>query len=40
MSNYRKAVIAEEKSNKQEIRQNIRRISFKSMKQEDIALEV
>jgi len=39
MSDCRKAVITEEKSNNQEIRRNIRRISFESMKQEDIAYE-
>lgn len=40
MSDYRKAVVTEGKFNNHEIRRNIRRISFKSMKQEDIAIEV
>ena len=39
MSDYRKAVVTEEKSNNQEIRRTFRRISYQSMKQEDIAYE-
>ena len=39
MNNYRKAAINIRKSNIQEIRRIFRRISFQSMKQEDIAYE-
>jgi len=39
MNNYRKAAINIRKSNNQEIRRIFRRISFESMKQEDIAYE-
>ena len=39
MNNYRKSTINTKKSNIQEIRQIFRRISFESMKQEDIAYE-
>ena len=39
MNNYRKAAINIRKSNIQEIRRNFRRISFESVKQEDVAYE-
>jgi hypothetical protein len=39
MNNDWKATIHSRKSNNQEIRRKIRRISFDSMKQEDIAYE-
>ena len=39
MSDYRKAVVTAEKSNNQEIRRNIRRIFFESMKVEDNAYD-
>ena len=39
MNNYRKATINTKKSNIQKIRRIFRRISFESMKQEDIAYE-
>ena len=39
MNNYWKAAINIRKSHNQEIRRKIRRISYQSMKQEDIAYE-
>lgn len=39
MNNYWKATINIKKSNNQEIRRKFRRISYQSMKQEDIAYE-
>jgi len=40
MNNYRNAVNSADNSNNQEIRRKIRRIFYKSKKQEDIAYEV
>ncbi len=39
MNNCQKSIVIVEKNNKQEIRRIFRRISYKSMKQEDIAYE-